>query len=38
MSEGGGGNSTVIRILVFVGILVVLNGLSYAFDWGYTFY
>ncbi len=39
MSEqGGGGGGWIVRILVFVGILAVLNVLSKVFDWGYIFY
>ncbi len=38
VSEQGGAGGWIIRILVFVGILAVLNVLSQVFDWGYIFY
>lgn len=34
--EGGGGG--VIGILVSVGFIILLNVLSYAFNWGWYFY
>lgn len=40
MSNNGGSaaGAWAMRIVVTVVILGVLNGLSYAFDWGYIFY
>lgn len=39
MSEGGGGiGGRLLGLLGFIGILVLLNVLSMAFDWGYYFY
>ena len=38
MSDDEGMGSGVFRILGFIGIIVLLNGLSYAFDWGFFFY
>jgi hypothetical protein len=34
----GRGGSGIIGFLVFIGIIVLLNVLSYAFNWGYMFY
>ena len=33
-----GGNSTVVRILVFIGVLGLVNLLSYALHWGFWVY
>lgn len=39
MSEGQGGiGGGIIGLLGFVGIIVLLNALSYFFNWGYMFY
>ncbi len=39
MSEGGGGiGGKLISVGVFIGVLILLNVLSMAFDWGYYFY
>ena len=35
MARGGGG---IIGFLVFIGIILLLNGLSYVFNWGWVFY
>jgi hypothetical protein len=35
MGRGGGG---IIGILVFIGIIVLLNVLSQVFNWGFIFY
>jgi hypothetical protein len=31
-------NSKFISVIVFVGIIILLNVLSAAFDWGFIFY
>ena len=36
--SGGGGGSKVGGTLIFIGILVVVNILSYAFNWGFWLY
>ena len=36
MSDRGGGG--IIGFLGFVAILAILNGLSYAFNWGWYFW
>lgn len=36
MERQGGGKA--VGILIFIGILVALNILSYVFDWGWIFY
>ena len=38
MSDEGGGSGKIIGFLVFVGIIVLINVLSYFFDWGWYFY
>ena len=38
MSDDGGGGSGVGGILTFVGILVVVNALSYFFNWDFWLY
>lgn len=38
MSGRGGGGSRILGILFFVGVLVVVNVLSMAFDWGFILY
>ncbi len=35
---GGGGVGTLIRVGVFIGVIGLLNLLSYIFNWGYFFY
>ena len=35
MNEGAG---KVVGALGFIGIIVLLNALSYVFDWGWIFY
>lgn len=34
----GGGGKGIIGFLVFIGIILALNALSYVFNWGYVFY
>jgi hypothetical protein len=38
MSDGEGGGSRLVGALGFVGILVVVNGLSWLFDWSFWLY
>jgi len=39
MSRGGGGlGGRLFGILGFIGVVVLLNVLSQAFDWGFYFY
>lgn len=33
-----GGSNRWIGVVVFIGAIVLLNVLSYAFDWGFTFF
>jgi hypothetical protein len=35
---GRGGGGRLLGILGFIGLIVLLNVLSMAFDWGYYFY
>ena len=35
MSDGEGGGGGIIGGLLFIGIIVVVNVLSYAFNWGF---
>ncbi len=37
MADNGGGKSW-IGIVVFIGVIVLLNVLSHVFDWNLTFY
>jgi hypothetical protein len=38
MSEGQGAGGGIVGTLGFVGIIVLLNVLSYVFNWGWYFY
>ena len=33
-----GNGKGIVGLLVFIGVLVLLNVLSYVFNWGYMFY
>jgi len=36
--EGGGVVGSILGILGFIGVIVLLNVLSYVFNWGWVFY
>ncbi len=38
MANGDGGGSRVGGCLVWIGVLVLINLLSYVFDWGFWVY
>lgn len=36
--SGGGGGKGAVGTIIFVGVLILVNVLSYAFDWGFWVY
>lgn len=34
----GKGGSGILGFVIFIGIILLLNGLSYLFSWGWIFY
>ncbi len=38
MSEGQSAGGGIIGLVGFIGIIVLLNVLSYVFNWGWVFY